>query len=208
MRSQFGAVLEGERCEDASDQVREDIAPEWGRSAPRMCNEVRTFRLAIGLFSDVPPLRHVIADLAAQGLDQRSLCLIGSAVALSNGALTDGDGEAASLYTALVRELRDFEGLFSSAALKASAGPLLDDLCELDLPKQGSYRPRPGWLSDGQRRRLEHQLLNGSLVLIVSSETSEQQDASCRILLRHSRHGVQTHDFTLGARPDCALDKH
>lgn len=54
-----------------------------------------------------------------------------------------------------------------------------------------------GWLSEPQVGRLETHVRNGGFVLIVSSETPQEQDESCRILLRHSRHGIQTHDFTL-----------
>lgn len=60
-----------------------------------------------------------------------------------------------------------------------------------------SLYPFLGWLSEPQVGRLEAHVRNGGFVLIVSSETPQEQDESCRILLRHSRHGIQTHDFTL-----------
>lgn len=166
-----------------------------GRSAPKMCNELKMFRLAIGLFSEAQPLWHVLSDLSGQGIDAHSLCLVGQPHSLRPEFLLAKGYEPHQAFRSLFEDLWDLDGVFDDAACKVSAGPLVEDLWgSASGEVSGAV---PGWLSDVQRRRLRDHLANGVLVLVVSSESPSQQDASCRILLRHSQHGVQTHDFSI-----------
>jgi len=47
------------------------------------------------------------------------------------------------------------------------------------------------------RNDLTSYIRNGAVVLGVSSNTLDQQRQSTRVLLEHSSHRVQTHEFTL-----------
>lgn len=54
-----------------------------------------------------------------------------------------------------------------------------------------------GWMTHQLRDDLTEHIRNGAVVLGVSCNDFDQQRQSTRILLRHSSHRVQTHEFTL-----------
>lgn len=159
--------------------------------------EVRTYRLAIGLFSEHPPLFRALDDLCVQGLEGECLCLIGRSERLKPQTFDGVDRDAYLRSGHLFDGARDVDGLFPPARCAASTGPLLDELCA-PIPFPAAERERyPMWLTRNQYDRLHSHVQDGGFVLIVSSATPTQQDASSRILLRHSQNGVQTHDFTV-----------
>lgn len=167
------------------------------RSQSPMHVQPRTYRLAIGLFGDHPPLFRALDDLSGHGLAADCLCLIGRRERMNPDHIEGFDQSASQKNGHLFAGAREVHGLFPPAQCAASAGRLFDDLCEpLSFPVAGQER-YPMWLTSGQYERLSIHVLEGGLVLIVSSATPSQQDSSSRILLRHSQHGVQTHDFTV-----------
>lgn len=159
--------------------------------------EVRTYRLAIGLFSEHPPLFRALDDLSDQGLNRECLCLIGRSERLKPRTFDGVDHGAFSRSGHLFEGARDVDGLFPPARCAASGGPLFDDLCAPIPFPLAEHERYPMWLTRNQYDRLHGHVQEGGFILIVSSATPTQQDASSRILLRHSQNGVQTHDFTV-----------
>lgn len=158
--------------------------------------EARTYRLAVGLFSEFPPLGRVLSDLSGHGMTLQCLCLIGLAEVLSaTRGSRDLDSDLA-MFRALFDQVEHLDGLFAGSPCVASAGPLLREL-KAPAPLYAKDELGPWWLPKAQFHRVHGHVQDGGLVLIVSSGTSTEQDRSCRILLKHSRHGVQTHDITL-----------
>lgn len=161
--------------------------------------EATTFRLAIGLFSEIGPLGDALAALFALGVAQHNLCLVGLTDTM-RAALCDKDyGQIAAHLRSFVGHTQERQSPLGALTCAAGSGGFPTHLCAacFSLPAGGGTYL--GWLSAPQSQRLQDHLGKSGLVLIVSSETPAEQDASSRILLRHAKHGVQTHDFTLRA---------
>ena len=165
--------------------------------ARQMCGPPKTYRLTIGLFNEIWALNDALSDLAAQGMHAPSLCLFGQAEHLNAKFWRLDPGQENAGFQSIFEDVREFDGWLGEMSCVASAGPLLDDLCGASFASNGDGQDHPGWLTEAQYGRLLDHIRNGGLMLIVGAETPAQQDASCRALLRHSQHGVQTHDFTL-----------
>ena len=159
-----------------------------------MSGSQKTFRLSVGLFSDPVPLNAAICELSGQGLEAVCFCFIGAFHTLNNRLWR---AEHEPQLRNLFEDLREIRGLLDVGSCFASSGPLLDELSVSLKSSEEGRCLRLDWLSGAQVERLAGHLQNGGLVLIVSSASPAQQDASCRSLLKHSKHGVQTHDFTL-----------
>jgi len=148
-----------------------------------------TFRLAIGLFSDAAPLRDALSVMSDQGLASQNYCLVGTQGDDSENANFSNDCLAGYFSRA-----RSHVGFACRAAIDRAPSALCASC--IAAPLTGNA-PASWWLSPVQSQRLLDHLRSGGLILIVSSRTPAEQDATSRILLRHSKHGVQTHDFTL-----------
>lgn len=188
------SMLEGRSSGDSTRRPMALDAVPVNRSNPSMQAVARTYRLAIGLFDGHPPLFKALDDLALQGLCDDSLCLIGHEQHIRPG---HDAADTMARNVGLFEGLRLVAELFPPVPCAASAGALFDDLCApLSFPAASRER-YPMWLTSHQYERLQGHVGEGGLILIVSSTTPTQQDASSRILLRHSQNGVQTHDFTV-----------
>lgn len=166
-------------------------------SGPQMEAQPRTFRLAIGLFSDARALADGLTELSAQGLASRSLCLIGLSDTMGPALWREDLDGALFRFRSLFVQVQEMHGPFDAITSVASSGSLLEDLRASSTTTADGKLGCMDWLSDSQLNRLKSHVGQGGLVLIVSSQTPSEQDAACRSLLKHSRHGVQTHDFTL-----------
>ncbi len=192
---------------DPSDGFRSPDATSGTAGVSRHVTDAHTYRLAIGLFGTWSNLCRALAGLSAEDLPAESLCLIGERLAKSVDGSDDAHQQLAAglptAYAGLFDHVREFDSIFSSAnAYAAGNGLLLDDiccsLCAVEVsPADGKRGGYPQWLADSQCERISSHLVRGGIVLIVSSSSPTQQDASTRILLRYSQHGVQTHDFTV-----------
>lgn len=162
----------------------------------------RTYRLAVGLFKSWGPLRHALGSLSGESLPVESLCLIGIETLFEGNDRSGSQGhdEAGGLpdvYAHLFDRVRRVDGHASAMAYAANGAALLDDICRTLCIRDDGRPDYPQWLVDSQCERISSHLSSGGLVLIVSSDSPAQQDASTRTLLRHSQRGVQTHDFTV-----------
>ena len=199
MRSNFERLREDSKYGEVTlPRVAGGLFRLGSCGARQMCGPPKTFRLTIGLFSEIWALNDVLSDLAAQGMRAQCLCLFGQAEHLnSRNFCRSGLGEGIAGFRSIFEDVREFDGWLGEMSCVASAGPLLDDLCGASFASNGDGRGHPGWLTEAQYGRLLDHIRNGGLMLIVGADTPDQQDASCRALLRYSQHGVLTHDFTL-----------
>lgn len=159
--------------------------------------DTATFRLAIGLFSETGPLANALAALLALGVAAGNLCLVGRTETVKAALCDKGGNEAAADLRRLVEHTKERLSPLGELTCAAGSGGFPAHLCAACFSMSAARGSGLGWLSAPQSKRLQDHLDNNGLVLIVSSETPAEQDASSRILLRHSKHGVQTHDFTL-----------
>jgi len=156
-----------------------------------MSNQTVIYRLAVGLFNESRVLASAIADLAAAGLSAGNLCLVGLTRVFEGEPGIEAGNREAALLGSLVKDAETCTGREGSKLSVGTSSPVLQDLCK--VPLSGSGR---SWLGASQSERVWGHVAAGGLMLVVSSQTPEQQDASSRILLKHSKHAVTTHDFT------------
>jgi hypothetical protein len=156
-----------------------------------------TYRLAIGAFQTSDALDASIMDLFASGLTTRDLCLIGTRQAFQDIVHEPADyafHERSALLRA--RPLKPLAVKAGDLELLATSGAAQRAL----LPEAG-HNGR-GLLLTGFVGSLDHvdeltqELRRHAIALLVSAPTLALQQRSSRILLRHSHHAVQTHEFT------------
>jgi len=160
-----------------------------------MANAGETLRLAIGIFYEPARLDRAITDLRADGVAAEELCLVGTPDAFEKARQHESDASGQPAGAAAHPELRDLGELIEGCRLSASPGPLLQTLL-----KHGKWSKDDGpvasdWLWPELLARLSDHLCKGALVLVVCTPTFASQHKSSRILLRHSAHTVQTHEF-------------
>ncbi len=150
------------------------------------------FRLAIGLLQERQRLEEALADLFADGLGVSDMCLVGTRQAfdrLMPGPRAGESGEG------LLAQFHALLPLAEDQEVVATSGPLLHALLS-----------NAKWQSDGPSRmsRILPQLLarssehidKGAIALLVRAPDPLLLHRSSRVLLRHSAHTVQTHEFT------------
>lgn len=156
----------------------------------------QTFRLASGVFYEAPKLGSAVADLQADGFTRRDMCLAGTREALGNIMQP-----AQSAFPALSRSfdhrhVRPLYPLTDNVEVVATGGLLLSKLLKEVTRRQGEGELPSSWLLPDLFARFTDHLRQNAVALLVSATDSGQQHRSSRILLRHSAHTVQTHEFT------------
>ena len=161
-----------------------------------VCDAVNRYRVSILAFDDRARLGRAIKDLIENGLEAGQLCLAGLPKSLDALQVPDELGhqaksELADMMTTDTLPLR----LDGVADLVARAGPRTMAL----LKQPGQATATFDWMQEERRRELAHYAVNGAVILLVSADNAEQLSASAGVLLRHGRHNLQTHVFTLPA---------
>lgn len=158
-----------------------------------------TFRLASGVFYEPGKLESAIGELQADGFTRQDLCLAGTREAL--GSIVQ---RASSPILALIgkvldyRQLRPLFPLLDSVEVVATSGALLRKLLKEAAWSNGGQELSSSWLLPELFGRFTEHMRQNAVVLLVSAPDATLQYRSSRVLLRHSAHTVQTHEFTPG----------
>lgn len=158
-----------------------------------------TVRLAIASFAEPHLLDAALVDLLRSGLDTPELCLVGT-------------GRAFHMIVQSPVEFRydDASGPLRSRPVKPIVPPKeVPQLLATAGTMQRALRldsawtvPKSGLLgSAGYSGGLADRLRRHSIALLVSPPSPALHQRSSRILLRHSPHIVQTHEFTAPKPP-------
>lgn len=193
-----GEQIRGRPAPVARASLREDGATA-GTSGSRtnMGEVVDTIRLAIGAFYEAQNLDQAIADLFADGLTTRELCLAGTRQAFQDIVHAPPQQAFQERNRPLrTRPLQPLAFLSDDLQLVATSGIVLRTLLREGQGKTGHTSPSSSSLLRGICDRLTDHLRHNAIVLVVSAPNSNLQHRSSRILLRHSEHPVQTHEFT------------
>ena len=156
-----------------------------------MTEGAATFRLASGIFYRTPPLGHAIGDLLGSGFKQREMCLAGTREALAS---------AKTGSQSAPRQLRPLYMLSEDVEVMGTSGVLLRKLLKEATWRDGVNALDTAWLLPELLGRFSDHIRGNAVVLLVSAPDPGLLQSGSRILLRHSTHPVQTHEFTL-ARP-------
>lgn len=148
-------------------------------------------RYAIGLLNGLTPLRYALEELARAGVPpERSKVLVPTR--LLEQALAD--------WPASVRTLAGTWTVFRPSTEGTS--PWQFELVGLDDGSEPAVNPGAEALQDFHRwalqrhaQRLDKHLRAGGAMLLVHLIGDEEEQSVCRVLLRHSAGGVQTHDL-------------
>jgi hypothetical protein len=154
------------------------------------------FRLAISVFDEPQRLEGAITDLFADNFDERDMCLVGTRQAfdrlmpMSAGAAVPKPSRAL-----LAGQFQPLSPLTENQDVVATSGDLLRTLLSHAKWHGGARTPRSFPLQELLARSSDH-IGRGAIALLVSAPDPLLQHRSSRILLRHSAHTVQTHEFT------------
>jgi hypothetical protein len=150
------------------------------------------FRLAIGVFHESERLESAICDLFADHFVERDMCLVGTRQSFDR-LLPLPVGETGRVH--LTGQLQPLSALADALEVVATAGDLLSKLLGHAKWQGGANTPGSWPLQELLARSSEH-IGRGAIALLVSAPDPLLHHRSSRILLRHSAHTVQTHEFT------------
>jgi hypothetical protein len=181
MDTRSGQGKRGSQASSAAPGAREHM----GESAD-------PFRLAIGVFHEPERLESAICDLFADNVDARDMCLVGTRQAFDRLL----PASVAELGRAqLAGQLQPLSPLAADPEVVATSGDLLSTLLRHAEWQGGTSTLGSSPLQELLARSSDH-IGHGAIALLVSAPDPLLQHRSSRILLRHSAHTVQTHEFT------------
>jgi hypothetical protein len=153
------------------------------------------FRLAIGLFNEPQLLETAIVDLKADGVALGQMCLAGTRTSV-DGLIASLPAPASRVATRqLLDELHALPVAVGNLDLVATDGELLHLLLQHTKAQETDHASPHNWRLPDLFAGLTSHLRTGAVALLVSAPDVGAQRRSSRILLRHSAHTVQTHEF-------------
>lgn len=179
---------------DAS--CRSAAEPTASRQAQSMTAADGKVRLAIGVFHELPRLDRAVTELAANGMGTDDICLVGTPEAFVAAGSQDSEDALPESFAVPALQLHNLGRIAGDYELSASSGALLRTILRQAKWGRDDGGPSAGWLWPELCARLADHLRLGALVVIVNTPTFSLQRQCSRILLRHSAHTVQTHEFT------------
>lgn len=165
-----------------------------------MSTETVRHRLSMAVFYDADELWDAVLELLRIGLGIDQQCCAGCADALiAIGAPRRMPWELSARLWALVRCVEPYVIANGPKGISATSGAVLKTLAQA-CPGRGGpivsiQREKPGKRL-GSCTPLREHIHAGAVLLVVSAANPDQQVASSHALLRTSRHGVQTFEFT------------
>jgi len=153
----------------------------------RMTQPSGTIRLVSGVFYEIAPLRRGIDSLAASGFRRRDMCFIGTRSALAGLRTSMADAP---------RKLRAVDVLSGDMEVMGTSGVLLEKL-EKAAQRESESRFQSDGLLFGLFAKFTEHIRCNAVVLTVSAADPGALQSGSLILLQHSAHPVQTHEFTL-----------
>jgi hypothetical protein len=167
-----------------------------------MTEEATRHRLSMAAFYEADQLWDAVIELISGGLGIDQQCCAGRADALTEIAPPRRmSWELSARLWALVRCVEPYVTTDHAKGIFATSGRVLKTLTHAcparrDLGLAGGAHHRMGSSYNGSCKQLRHHIDAGAVLLVISAETPGQQIASSHVLLRKSRHGVQTFEFT------------
>jgi hypothetical protein len=153
-------------------------------------------RLAIGVFDEPERLEGAITDLFADNFTARDMCLVGTRRAFDTLIPAPASPAAPDPRTLLSRQLQPILPLVQDQELVATSGELLGMLLIGGKWNLGASTLSTSGLLPELLGKSTGEIGEGAIALLVSAPDPLRQHRSSRILLRHSAHTVQTHEFT------------
>jgi hypothetical protein len=149
----------------------------------------KMFRFAVGVFYDTGNLASALTELG-NGAIVAETCMVGTPAAMHRlAASVEEVRTRAGNLKALAPGLASFD-------LIVTDGRLLNTLLDYGKPAGDGATAGHGWLLADLLGALAEHLRNGAIALFVSAPDFGRQRSASRVLLRHSAHTVQTHEFT------------
>lgn len=160
-----------------------------------MAGGSRMYRLTIAAFDDPERLWDALEELQANRFTSRDLCLAGTPAAIDTmrRALDIKHGRRHGLASLFV-DVAPIVSICADVKLVATASPLMAGLIN-GSPDAARRHSTECWLTPRLCAILIDHMKDGAVLLSASADSTAQQTVSSRILLKQSRHSVQSHDF-------------
>lgn len=173
-------------------------APDESRSQGEVEEGLVRHRISLLAFDDAGVLVKAAQDLILNGFTASQFCMFGPSSDLLDIANLpkggDGLGYAlADLWTEPLCRLQ----LAGSQSVVMRCGSRAASLFEaVDL----AVEPRiltPEWIRPDLSRSIGSSLAQGQTIFLVASSSAKQHALGARLLLRHGKHDLQTHEFSV-----------
>lgn len=149
------------------------------------------FRFAVGVFYESRNLASALGELGTDGGILAETCIVGTPAAMRDFA--DKSEPVASCMGGKLKALPlDHAGF----ELVATDGQLLQTLLDYGGAPTDGGPSAHSWLLPDLFGGLAEHMRAGAVALFVSAPDFGRQRRTSRVLLRHTAHTVQTHEFT------------
>ncbi len=167
-----------------------------------MADAADSYRLAIAALEVPDPVRHAIDELCANDVSTHQLCLAGKPGTVETMRSTlSGKQSPADGALSLLLAVEPFDMVGNTMPIVATSGRLLTTLANSTVLSIAGTTNGNCWLPHDMRSRLFDRMISGDALLMAGPLSREQWIMSTRVLLRHSRHPVQSHEFMKAPRP-------
>lgn len=164
-----------------------------------MAGEPDVFRLSMAALEVPAALRDAVDELCANRFTPQDLCIAGLPAAIGSiRSVVDAAPKDSGTRLSSLLGVEPLGLVGGSTPILATSNRLLTSLKNPLPGAPGASSPSAGtcWLPPPMRAKLLDHMLTGDVMLLAGPVSRDQWVLGTRVLLRHSRHPVQSYEFS------------
>lgn len=185
-------------------------APDASRSQGAVEDGLIRRRISLLAFDEVEVLVQAAQDLILNGFNASQFCVFGPMIGMTgifDIAAVPSSGDPSSGH-GLGRVLADLWAEppchlklagFNPVAMRCGrrAASLFEAIEPAVKPSTAPQLVTPEWVRPDLSRSIGTAVAHGGVILLVASSSAQQHALGARLLLRHGKHDLQTHEFSV-----------
>jgi hypothetical protein len=169
-------------------------APDYSRSQAAVDDGLIRYRISLLAFDEPEVLVQAAHDLILNGFTASQFCMLGRSTDILDAvrAHKGGDGISRGLAD-LWAEPQIHLKLAGNDPVAMRCGKRAASLFETVSP----HVKTPEWIRPDLSHSISSSVSQGRTILLVASSSAKQHALGARLLLRHGKHDLQTHEFSV-----------
>ena len=177
-------------------------APDASRSQGAVEDGLIRRRISLLAFDEVEVLVRAAQDLILNGFTASQFCVFGPLTGIFDiaAAPNSGDGLGRVLADLWAEppchlKLAGFDPVAMRCGRRAAS--LFEAVVPAVKPLTAPQLVTPEWIRPDLSRSIGTAVAHGGVILLVASSSAQQHALGARLLLRHGKHDLQTHEFSV-----------
>lgn len=169
-------------------------APDDSRSQAAVDEGLIRYRISLLAFDEPDVLVQAAHDLILNGFTASQFCILGQSADILDAVEAHKSGDGISRVLAdLWAEPPGHLKLANTDLVAMRCGKRAASLFETVEP----HVKTPGWIRPALSHSINSAVSLGRTILLVASSSAKQHALGARLLLRHGKHDLQTHEFSV-----------